>query len=827
MRKYFFMLKIKSTEILKIAAIAIPLLAIIIVSGCISSSVENARQRVKFNSDWKFAKGDIQNGQLTEFNDEDWRTLDLTHDWAIEGPFTQDVGYKGGYLPYPGIGWYRKSFRVSSDTKNLMIEFDGIMRNSQIWLNGKYIGGWPYGYTSFAIDISDKIDRENENLIAVRVENQDSSSRWYPGSGIYRNVWLTYTNAVHVDHWGTQITTPEISKESARVNMNTIVVNSGSSPVSLTLETSIVDKGGKTIQIAEGKAIKLEGGEKREIPQEMTIQNPSFWDINNPYLYEAQTKVLVNKKIVDSYVTPFGVRYFHFDPDKGFFLNGRHLKLYGVNLHHDLGPLGAAVNKRAIQRQLEIMKEMGVNAIRCAHNPPTPEQLDLCDEMGILVIDETFDTWNEAKYAVQNDYSIWFDEWAVKDTEALIKRDRNHPSVILWSIGNEVMNLHTEIGKKNAQMQVDICKRLDPTRPVMAGVHCTTIWDEELANIFDVFGMNYWQDMYDSIHAQFPNSPLFASESSASLSTRGAYMFPVKETYRGYNHPSKQITSYDIVNTGFGTLPDVEFELQKAPWMAGQFVWSGFDYHGEPDPYEDGYFPAHSSYFGIVDMCGFKKDRFYLYQSQWTTEPMIHVLPHWNWEGREGETTPVYVYSNCAAVELIVNGKSQGKKEYQEGTYRYIWDEIKYQPGSIKAIGYDKGGNILCEKEIKTAGTPSKITLIADRDMISADGEDLSFITVKITDKDGNICPTAADLVQFEIEGEGSLASVGNGDPTCTESYQKNERSAFNGLCLLMVKSSAKEGTIKISAVADNLEKSSIEIKTISPEPERMLAIFK
>jgi len=789
-------------------------LLVYILTACDSSITEQPRLRESFNAGWKFSSGDIENAQNVSFNDSEWRALDLPHDWAIEGPFIQEVNYKGGYLPYPGVGWYRKTFKVRPDTKNLMIECDGIMRNSKIWLNGEYIGGWPYGYTSFSIDLTDKIDREKENVIAIRVENQDNSSRWYPGSGIYRNVWLTYTHPVRVAHWGTFVTTPTISTELAMVSVKTKIQNETKEAVTIDINTTILNQSGEVIADQGRKEVNIEAKGNVEIAQHLEVDNPELWDVSSPVLYQAVSLVYLNGKLVDKYETDFGIRYFHFDPDKGFFLNGKSLKLQGVNLHHDLGPLGAAVNRRATERQLEIMKEMGVNAIRTAHNPPSPEQLELCDEMGILVIDETFDTWNEAKYAVQNDYSIWFDEWAIKDTEALIKRDRNHPSVILWSIGNEVMNLDTDIGKKNAQMLADVCKRLDPTRPVMAGVHNSIIWDEDLTNIFDVFGMNYWQNSYDSIHAQFPNLPLFASESSASLSSRGEYMFPVKEAYSGYNHPSKQITSYDIVNTGFGALPDVEFELQKAPWMAGQFVWSGFDYHGEPDPYEKGFYPAHSSYFGIVDMSGFKKDRFYLYQSQWTTVPMIHVLPHWNWEGREGEVTPIFVYSNCNVVELFVNGESRGKKEKREGIYRFKWEDIEYQPGSIKVLGYNSEGVVLCEKEIKTAGAASQIQLIADRTSISSDGEDLSFITVKIRDEDGNICPKASNLVHFSIDGEGTLACVGNGDPTSIESYQLPKRSAFHGMCLLVVRSTKQKGIITIMANSEGLETASIEIKS-------------
>lgn len=787
---------------------------VILFNACGNNLSDQIRVREKFNEGWKFSLNDAENAQSPEFNDSEWRDLDLPHDWAIEGPFTEEVSFKGGYLPYPGVGWYRKSFTVPPDAKNILIEFDGVMRNSQIWLNGKNIGGWPYGYTSFAIDLTDKIERKGNNLIAVRVENQDSSSRWYPGSGIYRNVWLTYTNEVHVDHWGTYVTTPEITEEMAKVVVKTNLKNDKDIAVRIDMKTSIIDSEGNEISSHTLSDITIEAKQETGVVQDLTIEDPELWDIDSANLYTAVNSIFNEGKLIDEYKTVFGIRYFHFDPDKGFFLNGKHVKIQGVNLHHDLGPLGAVVNKRATERQLEIMKEMGVNAIRTAHNPPSPEQLDLCDQMGILVIDETFDEWSKAKYAVPNSYNIWFDEWAEKDTRALLKRDRNHPSIIMWSIGNEIPDLDTDTGKRNAKILSDICHEMDPTRPVNAGIHLTTVFDSELEACFDVFGMNYWQDRYELMHEKYPNIPLLSTESSATLSTRGEYHFPVEEIYRDYIHESKQITSYDLVNTGFGALPDVEFELQKFPWMLGQFVWSGFDYHGEPDPYEEGYFPAHSSYFGIVDMCGFKKDRFYLYQSQWTSGPMIHLLPHWNWEGREGEVTPVYVYSNCEEVELIVNSESQGRRRKTEGIYRYKWENITFQPGSIKAMGYNSEGDTLCQKTIKTAKPTSKIELVADRNTIDADGEDLVFITVKITDSEGNICPNAGNLVHFDIQGEGSLACVGNGDPTCIESYQLPERSAFHGLCLLVVRSTDRAGEIRIKARSKNLEEASVLIKT-------------
>jgi len=781
--------------------------------ACNNPAADVPRDKISFNQGWHFIKGDPKGAEAADYDDSQWRALDLPHDWGIEGPFTREVSYKGGYLPYPGTGWYRKSFEVPEDAQCVRIEFDGIMRNSRVWLNGEYVGGWPYGYTSFALDLTGLVNRGESNEIAIRVENQDFSSRWYPGSGIYRNVWLTYSQYVHIAHWGTYVATPDISTEQATVELRTLIQNEQQVQASLEVETAIWDQHG-TLVNQYSSSMEMDANSEKELKQELVINDPQLWDIESPVMYTAVSKVLSGGELVDQFETPFGIRSFHFDADKGFFLNGRHVKLNGVNMHHGLGPLGAAVNKRATERQLEIMQEMGVNAIRCAHNPPSPEQLDLCDRMGILVINETFDTWSEAKGDVPNDYSIWFDEWAARDTEALLKRDRNHPSVILWSIGNEVMNLGTERGKEDARMQAEICKRLDPTRPVIAGVHLTVDFDEELAGIFDVFGMNYWQDRYAEIRELFPDMPLLSTESSATLSTRGFYDFPVKEIYWDYFHESKQISSYDLVNTGFGALPDVEFAWQDNPWLAGQFVWSGFDYHGEPDPYEGDQFPAHSSYFGIVDMSGFKKDRFYLYQSQWTNEPMVHLLPHWNWEGREGELTPVYAYSNCSAVELFVNGESHGKKSREEGVYRFTWNEVEYQPGSIRVAGYDEDGNGLCEKEIRTAGPAAKLELQADRAALDANGEDLSFITVHISDTDGNLCPLASHKVQFEVEGAGSFECVGNGDPTCIESYQEKERSAFYGKCLLVVRSGVEPGEIKIRAYAEGLETAQLIIQT-------------
>jgi beta-galactosidase len=862
------------------------------------------RSREKFNANWRFINEDIENAHSKDFDDSNWRKLNLPHDWAIEGPFSQEVYFQGGYLPYPGVGWYRKAFRINNPDKIILIEFDGVMRDAKVWLNDEYVGEWAYGYTSFAFDITKQITHGQKNVLAIRVENVDYSSRWYPGSGIYRNVWLTITNPIHVEHWGTFVYTSDLRDEFATVNVETSIINKSTTTADVILETSIQDSEGEILMSIE-KSERIPNGSKIKFNQQLKLESPHRWDIEDPYMYTAVGIVKQNGNIIDRYETPFGIREFKFDADKGFFLNGKSLKINGVNIHHDLGPLGAAVNYRATERQLEIMQAMGANAIRTAHNPPSPEQMDLCDKMGILVMDESFDEWRQPKLNVKNSYSIWFDDWAKRDMRALVKRDRNHPSVIMWSTGNEVPELGTgkmrvsigntgdvmeghynqtgqlvkfeawgekwfgrydgkefstdvsdeearilanakgEVpslsgtkwesksfrgdemiyhydffddndGKNSAKMLTSICHELDPTRPVSSGIHLSIRLDKELMDAFDVAGFNYWHEQIEGLHKLYPDKPLLVTESSAVLSTRGVYQFPVERIYSGFGDESLQISSYDLINTGFGALPDVEFKLQDDnEWLAGQFVWAGFDYHGEPDPFEN-MWPAHSSYFGIVDMCGFPKDRFFLYQAQWTDEPMIHLLPHWNWKGREGELTPIFIYTNCASAELFVNGISKGIKKNEKDDYRLKWEDIVYKPGSIKAVGYDEQGNVLAEKEIKTAGEPKRIELFPDRNEIMADGEDLSFVTVKVSDDQGNICPTADNLISFSVEGEGEIIAVGNGNPISHESYIASKRKLFNGLCLVIIRSTNIAGSIKLTAKSPGLIEKGIGIKSVN-----------
>ncbi len=771
------------------------------------------RTRVSFNLGWKFMRHDrdaeeIEGAEKVDFDDSGWRVLNLPHDWGIEGPFTDEIDAAEGRLPFPGIGWYRKSFKAPAEGKRVFVEFDGVMRYAQVWLNGEKVGGWPYGYSSFSFELTPHLRYGGQdNVIAVRCENEAESSRWYPGSGIYRNVWLTVVNPVHVAHWGTYITTPEVSDSRATVSIRVEVLNQSHQSEDVSVETTIVDADGSRVASSE-LSMKVDANGTGRFGQMMAVNSPVRWDTDNPYMYEAVTLVKTAGKVVDEYRTPFGIRTFRFDAEKGFFLNGRSMKIKGVNLHHGLGPLGTAVNRRAIERQLEIMKSMGCNAIRTAHNPPARELLTLCDEMGLLVMDEAFDEWFRGK--MPNAYHNLFDEWAENDLRAMVRRDKNHPCVIAWSIGNEIPGLDSERGAETARRLADVCREEDPSRPVSIGNSARFRRVADAVKALDVVGSNYRSNTgdYDSIHAAYPEMKLVATESCALVSSRGVYFFPVKKVLN--ENRNGQVSSYDLTNLVFGGPPDEEFRAQEeAPYVAGEFVWSGFDYLGEPEPCED---VARSTYFGIVDLCGFPKDRYYLYQSQWTDEPMVHLLPHWNWAGREGVITPVYVYTNCASAELFVNGRSLGKKSKQKGVYRLKWEDVTYEPGSIKAVAYDEEGNALCSKEIKTAGEPAGIVLTPDRATIDADGYDLSFVTVKIVDKEGNFCPTADNKVNFKIDGPATIAAVGNGNSMSYESFRADNRKAFNGLCLLVVRSERTPGKIEITASSDGLESVSLTI---------------
>jgi beta-galactosidase len=730
---------------------------------------------------------------------------------VIDGPFesTCPGGSGAGYLN-GGIGWYRKEFKLPEDIKgkHIFIEFDGVYMNSDVWINGIHLGNRPYGYSSFQYELTEHLKYgSDKNVLAVRVDVQQPCSRWYSGSGIYRNVRLIITNPVHITHWGTYVTTPEISGNEATVHVKTNIRNQSFSAKQVTLETNIVDESGNKVG-GSSSIQKVEADSIHIFRHVIKIPKPKLWSVENPILYRVESKVYVDNNLVDNSETPFGIRSFQFTKDKGFFLNGKHVNIKGVCLHHDLGSLGTAVNKRAVERELEIMKSMGCNAIRTSHNPPAPELLDLCDQMGFLVMDEAFDEWLRSK--TRYGYGRFFNEWSERDLEDMIRRDKNHPSIILWSIGNEIPEQDNDNAYSMSKRLVDICYREDPTRPVTSA--CNTpeaAVKSGYTKPLDVLGINYNTAFYNTYKGKVK---LVGSETASTVSTRGVYnLIQDGDSLKVLKELNNQCSSYDMNAPSWGNVAETSLKAVKnAPWVAGEFVWTGFDYIGEPTPFS---WPSVSSYFGIVDLCGFPKDRYYLYQSQWTNKPMVHILPHWNWNGFEGKKIPVWCYSNCESVELFLNGKSLGEKKFSNTKELHLAWNVPYSPGTLKAVAKNNG-KIICIDEVQTAGDPDKIILIPDRKEISADGKDLSFLKVEIVDKDGRICPNADNLVKFKIEGEGVIAGVGNGNPISHEYFNTSERKAFHGLALVITQSTDKSGKINLTAVSDGLREAEITIKT-------------
>jgi len=778
-------------------------------------SVEN------FCNDWKFHLGDIANGNDPALKDDDWRKLDLPHDWSIEGEFSKDhpATPGGGALP-GGIGWYRKSFFVpeSEKEKLFFIDFDGIYRNSEVWINGNYLGKRPYGYISFRYELTPYLKFGDKNVIAVKVDNsQQPNSRWYSGSGIYRNVWLTKTNKIYVDHWGTFITTPSVNENFAKVSIQIKVRNVFDKAVPIKVITEIFDSKNKKVGEVESQS-NLNANSLIELRQEVEIKNLELWSIEKPNLYKAISIIESEGKQFDDYETIFGIRTFEFNAEKGFFLNGKQVKIKGVCNHHDLGCLGAAINERALERQLEILKNMGVNAIRTSHNPPAPELLNLCDRMGFIVMDEAFDMWKTKK--TEFDYALDWDKWYKRDLEDMILRDRNHPSVIIWSIGNEVMEQwirDDSIGIVLTKELTKIVKNLDSTRPVTAACNGPEPENPLIkANVLDLIGFNYHQHLFEDFPKTYPNKKFIATETTSALATRGHYDMPSDSIRRWpkrwdlpltEGNPDNTCSAYDNCSAPWGSTHEETWKIiKKHDFLSGMFIWTGFDYLGEPTPYS---WPSRSSYFGIVDLAGFPKDVYYMYQSEWTDKPVLHVFPHWNW--KEGQLIDVWAYTNCDEVELFLNGKSMGTKRKTGDDIHLMW-RLKFTPGILKAVGRKDGKEILT-REIKTADKPYKIFLEADRNVIKADGKDLSFVTVKILDKDGTLVPYADNLVNFEITGEGKIAGVDNGSQTSHEPFKANYRKAFNGLCLAVIQSNGKAGKIKLTAKSENLLPASIEIE--------------
>lgn len=815
--------------------------------GACSSLSSESRERLSFNDGWLFSLADDSLAARPEFVDSGWRKLNLPHDWAIEGDFSQDnpSGTGGGALP-GGVGWYRKTFVAENKDKgkHFRIEFDGVYMNSEVFINGTCLGKRPYGYISFSYDLTPYLKWGEKNVIAVRVDNAEQpNSRWYSGCGIYRNVWLLKTGDVCVAEWGTYVTTAKVDGQGASLNLVTTLENTGKENADVTVRSVLKDAEGKEVAQAESPA-NVVAEKSAEIAQKLQVTSPQLWDVEHPYLYSLVTEVMKGGQCVDRYVTPVGIRTFSFDAAKGFVLNGKPTKINGVCMHHDLGCLGAAVNVRAMERQLQMLKEMGCNGIRCSHNPPAPEWLDLCDRMGFIVMDEAFDMWRKKKTAY--DYSLYFNEWHERDLHDFILRDRNHPSVFMWSIGNEVLeqwsdaqadtlsleeaNLILNFGHsadmlaKEGEVSVnslltkkmaDFVKALDPTRPVTAGCNEPNPANHLFrSEALDIIGYNYHNVNIPDVPRNFPGKPFIITESNSALMTRGYYRMPSDEMFiwpERWDKPFYDATfacsSYDNCHAPWGNTHEENLLLtKKNDFISGQYVWTGFDYIGEPTPYG---WPARSSYFGIIDLAGFPKDVYYLYQSEWSNKQVLHLFPHWNWTA--GQDVDMWCYYNQAdEVELFVNGKSQGVKAKDENHLHVVW-RVKYEPGSVKVVAR-KDGKVVGEKEIRTAGEPKKIRLTPDRNTLNADGKDLSFVTVEIVDAEGNLCPLADNLVHFEVEGNLFIAGVDNGSQTSMERFKDNKRKAFNGKCLVVLQNNGKTGAARLKAVAEGLEDAVVEI---------------
>lgn len=830
------MLKVKMRYISSIFYRIFSVLLLLFVSTNLYASSE----KQSFNDAWLFAKGEQVGANKPLFSDKKWRELDLPHDWAIEGPFDKKYSARNGGLPVFGTAWYRKHFTLpsSASSKYVSITFDGAMANSTVYVNGKLVGERPFGYIAFTYDITGYLNEAGQkNVIAVKLSPENYSARWYSGAGLYRNTWIEINDQVHVEPWGTFVKTPDVSNKQATVVLETDIKNEGDETL-VTVITDVKQANGivvksikKTMQVASKSVTKYN--------EKFSLDTPILWDVENPYRYEIVTSIIREGKNVDTFRTPLGIRHLQFKSDDGFWLNGRRVQIKGVCLHHDNGPLGAISNTRAIERKLEIMKEMGVNSVRTSHNPPSPELVELADKMGILLQVEAFDMWRVEKPSVTNGYHTEFEQWHEKDLRDMVIQNRNNPSVIMWSNGNEVHEQKHKDGWKLAKHLTDIIHDEDPTRLVTHGV---SMFPEPLTNGFvdqiDIAGFNYKAYMYDEIKKNNPDWLMVGTETSSVVSTRGVYHFPI-EKYR--KHQSKYVTSYDVITPPWAYIPDIEFHhLKKNPNVMGEYIWTGFDYLGEPTPYggrdhgnnfywnQD--WPARSSSFGAVDLVGFKKDRFYLYQSEWTKAPMVHVLPHWTWHGKEGETIPVMVYTNAEEVELFVNGKSMGRKvkgvdtvrlpvslKYDKKTkffdtpYRLLWN-VEYQAGDIKVVAYNQGKQV-ASKQIKTAGKAAKLTLTPDRIEIDADGYDLSYISVEVQDKDGNLVPDADNKIQFAVTGAADIAAVGNGDSATIEPFQADYRRAFYGKAMLIIKSKkGKKGNIKVSAWSEGLQAPSVSL---------------
>ena len=823
------------------------LMMLLVLPVCVAAQVRTERLLEK---GWKFTREDNATFSATECDDSKWQSVTVPHDWAIYGPFsidndkqnlaiTQDgqkeamehAGRTGG-LPFVGTGWYRLDFDAPEFRagKTATLVFDGAMSHARVWLNGHEVGYWPYGYNSFYFDITPYLKPGETNTLAVRLENEHESSRWYPGAGLYRNVHLVINEDAYVPTWGTQLTTPVVKKEYAKVHLLTgLRMPEGKQLADYRIVTELKDASGKVVATAENRGSKYDDG---KFVQDFVVDHPALWTPETPALYTAESRIYEGNELKDEYTTRFGIRSIEIIPDKGFFLNGERTVFKGVCNHHDLGPLGGIANVAGIRRQIRILKDMGCNAIRTSHNMPAPELVEACDEMGMMLMAESFDGWKTPK--VPNGYNKLFDEWAEKDLVNLLRHFRNNPSIVMWCIGNEVPDQwNGATGPKLTRFLQDICHREDPTRPVTQGMDAPdAVVNNNMAAVMDVPGFNYRPFKYAENYKKLPQQISLGSETASTISSRGVYKFPVvRRAMQKYD--DHQASSYDVEHCGWSDLPEDNFIWHEDyPWSIGEFVWTGFDYLGEPTPYYSDW-PSHSSLFGIIDLAGIPKDRYYLYRSHWNKDvETLHILPHWNWEGREGEVTPVFVYTNYPSAELFINGKSQGKRTKdltvtidnskcdsvgsttfkRQQRYRLMWMDTKYEPGTVKVVAYDANGKAVAEKEIHTAGKPYAIKLEADRTKIAADGKDLSFVTVSVVDKDGNLCPLADNEIKFKVKGKGYYRAGANGNPASLESFQKPQMKVFSGMMTAIVSSTEEAGEIVLEASSKRLKTAKLEI---------------
>ena len=782
----------------------------------------------------------------SDFDDSEWRHLNLPHDWAIEGPFNIDYNGSTGKLPYWGIRWYRKTLELSQDDagKQIYLDIDGAMSYASVWCNGQYVGGWPYGYASFRLDLTPYIRAGQKNVLAIRLDNPDDTSRWYPGSGIYRNVWLVKTSPVHVEQWGTFVRNQQVDSENAVMEMGVNIENHAGKDVQVKLQTSVYLQGkdgrpvGEEVTQSMTKDIAIKKDSWSSARFQFKVDKPKLWDIDTPNCYVAVSRVFMDGKEMDSYETPFGIRTIEFTHDQGFMLNGQKVAIKGVCMHHDLGALGAAFNEVAAERQLRIMKEMGANAIRTSHNPPAPELVALCDRMGLMMQLELADTWQKGKR--KNDYNLLFDDWSEADMRSLVRHYRNHPSVIMWSIGNEMPDQTTDQGVIIARNLTAYCHDEDPTRPTSLGCNKRDAVFRDIVNQVDIFGLNYFHKTYPVFKEQNPTRRYHASETSSATSSRGEYFFPVTTDVNN-SRSGFQLSSYDMTTIGWGCAPEVQFKMnEEYPFMSGEFVWTGFDYLGEPTPYNKDLTnllnfsdpnelekarkeleelgkiktPSRSSYFGIVDLCGFPKDRYYNYKSYWRPDvPTVHILPHWNWQERIGEITPVHIYTSGDAVELFLNGKSLGRREKAHSYDRLTWDDVRYEPGSLKAIAY-KNGQKWAEELVETTGKPAALQVTAEKTELKSDGTDLSFIRVAVVDSQGRVVPRSKNHLKFSVTGPAEIIATDNGDATSLLPFQLSERDAYNGLALVILRSQyMKQGKVVLTVESKGLPKQKIALK--------------